>query len=151
MLEGRTGAAAVQLSPTNWWVTGGRTGTTGILENDVLTSTEMFSVSERFSRYDSLPEAKAFPQFGEGQLYPRRAARRRGSDFPAEELYNGASVPYGNTFLVVGGVKGQADVLQNSIFIYQVEVRGWIQLPQRLGVARNWHAAIFVPEDFISC
>jgi hypothetical protein len=77
---------------------------------------------------------------------------RLGSDFPAGTLGGGSSVPYGDTFLVVGGsINGAFGPVQDTIFMYEVETGQWVSLPQRMSVARVEFAAFLVPDDFVSC
>ncbi|CAM6054615.1 unnamed protein product [Sphagnum tenellum] len=54
MRVGRSDAAAVQLSPTKWWVTGGRNFV------EYLKSTEIYTVGEGFSSYVDLPTSRYF-------------------------------------------------------------------------------------------
>ncbi|CAM6053940.1 unnamed protein product [Sphagnum tenellum] len=55
MLTPRSSAAAVQLSPTQWWVTGGRSSHTPPNYNVYTMSTELFTIGEGFKQYTNLP------------------------------------------------------------------------------------------------
>ena len=72
---------------------------------------------------------------------------RRGQDFPLEIAY-GESVPFGDTFLVVGGL---TDNSQDTIYKYNIETEGWDLMPQRLKNARREFAAFLAPNDYITC
>ena len=69
-------------------------------------------------------------------------------DFPFPLGY-AASVPYGNTFIVIGGYNGSID--QDAIYQYEVDTGDWLLLPQHLATARRVFAATMVPDDLIHC
>ena len=58
-----------------------------------------------------------------------------------------ASVPYGDTFLVVGGQQGDDGMSVDTIFQYDPEGPSWIEREERLALARDSHVAIPLPDD----
>ena len=72
---------------------------------------------------------------------------RRGQEFPSE-LGQGRSVPFGDTFLVVGGLSSS---YHDTIYKYNIETEGWDLMPQRLKDTRDQLTAFFVPDDYITC
>ena len=71
---------------------------------------------------------------------------RMGGDFPGGSLYDGSSIPYGNTFLVVGGyISGPG--YQKSIWEYEVDTGNWKKLDQVMMIARETFAATLVPQN----
>ncbi|CAM6054068.1 unnamed protein product [Sphagnum tenellum] len=210
MTHRRTYAAAVKLSSTKWWITGGSPG------SGPVRSTEIFTVGEGFSSFVDLPAINAYhnlvtvnsthvilvgghSQYTNASLFniesetwtalpdtllPVQRVQaglithpdgrleivvaagsatnrtqifsfdtytwRLGPDFPTGRVYGGSSVPYGDTFLVVGGyVVGGS--YQSSIYSYHIETGSWLKMPQELAIARQLSAAFFVPDDYVNC
>ena len=79
---------------------------------------------------------------------------RDGPDFPIG-LSGGASVQFGDTFLVVSGliefVSEIGFIFSKSIFKFVTEPEGWIELPQKLIIRSDYFNAFLVPNDFIDC
>src|SRR5208282_914983 len=69
---------------------------------------------------------------------------RFGPEFPGGRLEGGASVPYEDTFVIVGGSIFGTDY-KRSIYVYVIETGSWSMLPQELSIARPLFAAFFVP------
>jgi hypothetical protein len=80
---------------------------------------------------------------------------RAGPDLPvATYLHAGASVPFGDTFLIVGGYgDGLAEErkLLASIIVYDPAAEDWVTLPQQLAEPRAFFTAVLVPDDFAEC
>ncbi len=79
---------------------------------------------------------------------------RDGPDFPIS-LSGGASVQFGDTFLVVSDLKDFVSEIgifySKSIFKFVTEPEGWIKLPQKLSTGPYYFNAFLVPSDFIDC
>ena len=72
-----------------------------------------------------------------------------GPDLPFPVLF-ATSVPFGDTFLVVGGI-GDGEYLQ-SILEFDPVANDWIVRPERLSVGRDDRPAITVVDsDYIDC
>ena len=74
---------------------------------------------------------------------------RDGNDLDIE-LWSGASVPYGDTFLLVGGFSEPARREVDTIYKYDV-VSDRIFPIGTLNMARRYHTAVFVPDNFVDC
>ena len=59
-------------------------------------------------------------------------------------MERGASVPFGNSFLIVGAYEGGTD----EIYTYDVTSEEFVLLPQKLVTPRETLAAFMVPEYF---
>lgn len=58
----------------------------------------------------------------------------------------GASVPYGDSFLIVGGfIQGGAE---KTVYTFDPQLEDWILLPQKLQIGREQTAAFLVPDTF---
>ena len=74
---------------------------------------------------------------------------RYGPDLPvSNQLYWGASVPYGDTFLIIGGYDYE---YSDSILSFDPTLDSWVELPQKLTQGRNKFAAFLAPDDFVTC
>jgi hypothetical protein len=80
--------------------------------------------------------------------------RRDGPDLPIR-MSRGASVQFGDTFLVVSSLEtyesGIGYIYSKSIFKFVTEPEGWFELPQKLSVGSDYFNAFLVPKDFIDC
>ena len=80
--------------------------------------------------------------------------RRDGPDLPIR-MSRGASVQFGDTFLVVSSliefVSEIGFIFSKSIFKFVTEPEGWIELPQKLIIRSDYFNAFLVPSDFIDC
>ena len=73
-----------------------------------------------------------------------------GGNFSDGKLYAGSSIPYGNTFLVVGGyIAGPGE--QNSIWEYEVDTGNWKKLDQEMMTERSNFAATLVHQNSYKC
>ena len=61
-------------------------------------------------------------------------------------IYNGASVQYGNTFLIVGGDAPQGKL--NTLWMYDMDIGNWTLLDQTLEIPRAYTTAFFVPDEY---
>lgn len=64
-----------------------------------------------------------------------------------QPIHSAAAVPYGNTFLLVGGNTGDAADLE-TILEYDDANGAWPPKDAKLGTARNAHVVISLPNDF---
>ena len=64
------------------------------------------------------------------------------------ELFAARSVPYGNSFLLVGGY---VSTYVDTVYELDPDQLKWIELSQKLENARYWHAAFLVPNSLIEC
>ena len=65
------------------------------------------------------------------------------------EIYAGSSVPYQNTFLIVGG-QGHS-MNHKTIFEWDPNTNGWITRTEQLTTARFRAPAFLVPDDAVDC
>ena len=74
-----------------------------------------------------------------------------GPDLPTAgaKLEFGASVSYGNTFLIVGGYI--TNVYEDTIVSFNILTEDWEILPQRMKNGRRDFAAFMIPNSFIKC
>ena len=73
-------------------------------------------------------------------------------DLPVEfELYDGCSVPFEDTFLIVGGYKATGPYYQKSIIAFDQAEMNWKTLDEELDVPRSEFASFLVPEDYVTC
>ena len=70
-------------------------------------------------------------------------------DIGTDDVRGGASVQYRNSFLAIGGIAD--NVRRNEIWMYDPDKEQWDTLNFTLKVARNYHAAFLVPDDFWDC
>ena len=83
-------------------------------------------------------------------FFPSSMEWREGPDLPASDRWDaGMSVPFGNTFLIVGG-EADGDI-SDRIIKYDVDNDDWIELPQTLTTARADGAAFLVPDNYVTC
>lgn len=66
-----------------------------------------------------------------------------------DRITSAANVPYGDTFLIVGG--GGDVAKADFIYMFDVNTDDWVLLPQKLMFERTHFAAFLVPDDFVSC
>ena len=81
--------------------------------------------------------------------------RRDGPDLPIR-MSRGASVQFGDTFLVVSSLihfdsETGFIFISNSILKFVTEPEGWLELPQKLSIGSVYFNAFLVPNDFIDC
>ena len=75
---------------------------------------------------------------------------RDGPELPVFfELEDAISVPYGDSFLLVGGL--DSSVFRTSIIKYDIDTQNWETLPQTLTLGRFSHAAFLIPDDTVEC
>ena len=75
---------------------------------------------------------------------------RQGPDFPID-LYHGASAPYGNTFLAVGGYSSSTYERSPLIYLFEPDEEAWLLQPHVLTTPRYGLAAILVPPGYVEC
>ena len=64
-----------------------------------------------------------------------------------KSIYQGASVPFGESFLIVGGHGNE-----NGILYFDPVTVQWVERTEQLAVTRNqWHAGFMVPDSHVSC
>ena len=71
-----------------------------------------------------------------------------GPDLPNPIAF-GESVPFRNSFLIVGGSKGYRYF--DVIYEYNPENKDWMQRPQRLKKERISFTAFLIPDDVAGC
>ena len=74
----------------------------------------------------------------------------RGPDFPVAQVGGGVSVPYGDTFLMVGGENFVHEALY-LIYKFDIDTHTFVKLEQRMAIPRSSFAAFLVPKDLLSC
>ena len=68
------------------------------------------------------------------------------------QISNGGSVPYQNSFLIVGGYSTLLpDPFLNTIYYYNPDDDQWEQLPYTLEDRKDYPTAFMVPDDFANC
>ena len=74
-------------------------------------------------------------------------------DIPVPEaLYGGASVQYGDTFLIVGGYGSGGLGYTTKIIMYDPRIEDWIIHSQELVVRAKYDTTSFlIPDGFVSC
>ena len=72
---------------------------------------------------------------------------KTGLDLPNAAIH-AASVPYKNTFLVVGGNDGG---FLDTIYEFHPETEVWITRSETLMTARHAHTAFLVPDSAVNC
>ena len=105
---------------------------------------------------------KSVVKTGGGQIHPVVETRifdldsqvwRDGPDLPSG-VSGGASVQFGDTFLIVSGIYDW-DIYgykySRSIYKFVSDPEGWIKLPQTLSVGFYHFDAFLVSIDFIDC
>ncbi len=69
-----------------------------------------------------------------------------------KEIYLGASVPYQDSFLIVGGYnKFSQDDYLSSIYYYDPINDEWDRLMERLTYKRREFAAFLIPDSYANC
>lgn len=76
---------------------------------------------------------------------------RTGNSQLPEPLYQGVSVPYDRTFLLVGGYNYQNNRYSDKIYKYQPEDEDFIELQYTIQYPRKVHSAFLVPGDYFEC
>ena len=71
-----------------------------------------------------------------------------GPDLPVDMVYNGQSVQYRDSFLIVGGRNSS---YSKSIIRFDAIKEDWVILEQELATARDQFAAFTIPDYYISC
>ena len=75
-------------------------------------------------------------------------------DYQYVVMSEGVSVPYKNTFLIVGGrfYDGTTTTYQLNIVEFDPTDPGlWIQRTEQLTLSRFWHTALLVPDNAVDC
>ncbi len=67
------------------------------------------------------------------------------------DISDGASVPYQDSFLIVGGFSSNSGIYLDSIQYYNPNLDRWEMLPQSLGIERNYPTAFLVPDSYANC
>ena len=70
-----------------------------------------------------------------------------GPDLPKTGVY-GVSVPYKNTFLIVGGIFESSS---KSIYQFDPNSEGWIRRSEGLQTDKRAMAAFLVPDSAVNC
>ena len=66
-----------------------------------------------------------------------------------QPLQDAVSVPFGDTFLIVGGHDN--DVGSNNIYEYDNNMDSWITRPEKLTIGRYYPCALLVPDEVARC
>jgi hypothetical protein len=72
-----------------------------------------------------------------------------GSGMPAAASYSGSTVPYGDSFAVIGGFDGTTQT--DSIYIYAKETKTWSTSEETMQMARRHASAVPIPDTLASC
>ncbi len=75
---------------------------------------------------------------------------REGPAFPAF-ISNGASVPYGKTFLAVGGLIQGGGGNSNNIYSFDPDAEEWVEISRVMTLEREWFAPVVVPPGYADC
>ena len=75
---------------------------------------------------------------------------RSGPPMP-EQLSFGASVPYGNTFLTVGGSRESDGRYSKNIYSYDPNRSNWIKVNKELKYPRSGFVAFTTPGSILAC
>ena len=67
------------------------------------------------------------------------------------ELYDGSFVPFGDTFLIVGGEDYGSGGVQNSIIQFDPFIDNWIIRKEKLKLPKYFSTSFFVPDDYVVC
>ena len=73
---------------------------------------------------------------------------RSGPDLP-QPIFSGASVPYGRSFLAVGGLEGATET--NGIYTFDPDEEEWVVLNRVLTTEREDQVVVVVPPGFVEC
>ena len=68
----------------------------------------------------------------------------KGIDYPA-------SVPFGNSFLIIGGSDFEENTFYDTIYEYEVEGGNWIERPEKLGQPKYDLTAIMLDTKDVDC
>ena len=69
-----------------------------------------------------------------------------------KEIYQGASVPYQDSFLIVGGYNQEIeDDYLDSIYYYNPITDNWDEFDEKLTYKRRYFTAFLVPDSFANC
>ena len=63
----------------------------------------------------------------------------------------GMVVPYGNSFLIVGGYNGDSGGYEHRILQFNPEDETWTVRPERLAIGRQAAYAAFVDDGLMEC
>ena len=66
------------------------------------------------------------------------------------DVYGGASVPYQDSFLVVGGYQYNSDEFLDTIYYYNPNVDQW-DLIANMEYSREFSTAFLVPDSYANC
>ena len=72
---------------------------------------------------------------------------RAGPDFP-EPRENGASVPFGDSFIVVGGQSGDLLTYYDDILRFDPATEDWVVMDEKIAFANDDVTAIMVPDPY---
>ncbi len=71
------------------------------------------------------------------------------SPIPAAASYAASTVPYGESFAVVGGFDGTAQT--DKIYLYDKEAKTWSLSSETLAIARRHSTALPIPDALANC
>ncbi len=67
-------------------------------------------------------------------------------------LFASTAVPYGNSFLLVGGLERHGGPAVDAVYKFDPETENWILMPQRLNRPKHAVGAVLVrPDEFPAC
>lgn len=129
--------------------------------------------SKRWNQLPDMPEYREIPQAGvvtyaDGSKHLVIAGGRNdgtstilnldtmtyrpGPDIPnVLELYYANSVPFGNTFLMVGGTEDGISSRLNTIYEFDTTNENWIVRPETLKTGDWAMTAFMVPDTYVQC
>ena len=168
------GPCVAALSQTQFIVAGGKTNQQGPNINN-LRNTDMYDLeTNTWTTLPDIPTEFNFAQCGIAQaadgsgpelviaggvdlnlktyIYNVQSMTwRQGKDLPIP-IKGGASVPYDDSFLIVGGETNDwTPRAVNSIYYYNSMGEEWLLRPEKLGEANRYLAAVMVAEDAVNC
>ena len=77
---------------------------------------------------------------------------RLGPLFPSENaIYLGQSVPYAESFLVVGGHRLFDDTESKQVWYFDARIDKWIDMGVTLDFEKVSYSAIWIPDDKVVC
>ncbi len=75
-----------------------------------------------------------------------------GPFFPVPLTY-AQHIPYGDSFLVLGGFEDEAspDVFYDSVYEYDPVAEDWVERPERMKDPRQQFGLVFVDREVVGC
>ena len=66
-------------------------------------------------------------------------------------MHSGRVVPFGRTFLVIGGWNKYQNVYHNRVFKIDPDTLEWIRMPLNIKVPRMYFYASLVEDEMVKC